>query len=207
MPRANPLPSVEYLRECFDYDPDTGILRWRVRPVSHFKGGNKNPVKSVCKRWNAFYAGKPTGSPTGEGHLRVYLDNVNLLVHRVVWKLQTGRDPEMIDHINRDGCDNRWANLREATHSQNEANKAARSRSGFKGVFRHRVRWRAKIRVPNESGTGLGRMTHIGMFDTPEEAYDAAALKAFGEFACTNEALGLLPPDTVNNQPLLPLAA
>ena len=27
---------VEYLRECFHYDPETGELTWKERPLSHF---------------------------------------------------------------------------------------------------------------------------------------------------------------------------
>ena len=49
----------------------------------------------------------------------------------------TGQEPpRCIDHINGDGCDNRWANIREATAKQNCHNRAmpVTNTSGYKGV-------------------------------------------------------------------------
>jgi hypothetical protein len=94
---------------------------------------------------------------------------------------------QLVDHINRNGLDNRRSNLRPATHSQNSANagRQTRSTSGFKGVHRGPVRgkaWRAQIHT-------AGKKRHLGTFDDPEEAaraYDAAAVELFGEFARTN---------------------
>jgi AP2 domain len=89
-----------------------------------------------------------------------------------------------VDHINGDGLDDRRTNLRAATQAQNNANVRLRrdNRSGFKGVASSRSgRWRAYI--------GSSPVLHIGTFDTPQEAaraYDAAAIKHFGEFARIN---------------------
>jgi hypothetical protein len=92
----------------------------------------------------------------------------------------------MTDHINGDGLDNRRANLRPATLSQNGANARTPkdNSSGFKGVFWHkaRKRWVAAIRLDR-------RKINLGVFDTPEataRAYDAAAIAAWGEYARPN---------------------
>ena len=98
---------------------------------------------------------------------------------------------QTIDHRNRDGLDNQLHNLRPATRSQNQFNAGRRrdNTSGFKGVHRTSQStcrpWVARIRVN-------GREIHIGYFPTPQEAadaYDEAALKYHGEFACTNAQL------------------
>lgn len=90
-----------------------------------------------------------------------------------------------IDHDNRDGLDNRRRNLRPATKSQNNANRAANApRSGYKGVRRSSPGggWTAYIKV-------MGVHIHLGTFATPEEAArvrDARAVIEFGEFAELN---------------------
>lgn len=91
------------------------------------------------------------------------------------------------DHADHDGLNNQRANLRQADHQLNSANrhKMSNNRSGFKGVTYHADRprpWRAAIRVDR-------RARHLGYFTTPEDAavaYDAAALESFGQFALLN---------------------
>jgi hypothetical protein len=93
-----------------------------------------------------------------------------------------------IDHIDGNGLNNQRANLRVATDSQNKANrgKQQNNTSGFKGVTwdREHRKWRAQIRV-------LRRQYCISRHDDPRDAaraYNEAALKHFGEFACLNPA-------------------
>lgn len=101
-----------------------------------------------------------------------------------------------IDHANRDKLDNRRANLRLCTTSQNLANSGRRSGngSGYKGVSWHREakKWQAHIQK--------GRQFHLGLFESAEtaaRAYDAAALTLFGPFARTNASAGLLSSELV----------
>lgn len=91
-----------------------------------------------------------------------------------------------IDHANGDGLDNRRANLRPATNSENSRNRRRRTdnTSGYKGVSLHKRigRWQAYICAD-------GRQTSLGYFDDPTEAalaYDRAAVQTFGEFARLN---------------------
>lgn len=105
-------------------------------------------------------------------------------MHRAILDVGKG---VVVDHINRNGLDNRRANLRIATTRQNAFNSALHrdSSSGFKGVSLDRTRggkWRATIKAD-------GRHYALGRFDTALEAarvYDMAALKLHGEFARIN---------------------
>ena len=91
-----------------------------------------------------------------------------------------------IDHKDRNSLNNRRENLREATRSQNMTNCAARGAVPFIGVSQHptsrKRRYRSAIRVN-------GRIVHLGLWSTPEEAArarDAAAREHYGEFATFN---------------------
>jgi hypothetical protein len=96
---------------------------------------------------------------------------------------------QIMDHIDGNGLNNRRANLRLCTVSQNDCNRTGvLGRGGFKGVFRSAApglrsdRWYARI-------VAKRRPIHLGCFGTPEDAaraYDAAALKYHGEFAKLN---------------------
>lgn len=101
-------------------------------------------------------------------------------------------DPAVfVDHVNRNGLDNRRVNLRRATPAQNAANVPAYGgRSSFKGVFPSgRGRWRAQI-------TAQGQRLSLGTFDHEHEAaeaYNAAALQLHGEYAHLNVIPLVLP--------------
>ena len=112
-----------------------------------------------------------------------------LLLHRVVLG---AAEKVRVDHINGDGLDNRRANLRPATATQNAYNQrvSKNNTSGFKGVVRDKRYglWQAKIRAG-------GRYISLGYFRDPEDAaraYDAKAREVCGEYALTNEQLGLV---------------
>lgn len=91
-----------------------------------------------------------------------------------------------VDHINGNGLDNRRANLRPATVSQNQANQRKRrdNTSGYRGVQWHPPgrTWRAVIRVK-------GRLISLGYYPVREDAaraYDRAAVEFFGPYARPN---------------------
>jgi hypothetical protein len=168
------LPSLEVLRHLFAYNPETGVLIWRVRPNEHAKRIKMGmPVGTVGKK---------------HGYLVVGIGRSYFLVHRIIWKLQTGADPEdQVDHRDTDRLNNRWENLRPTDNTKNIWNSRLRrdNTSGFKGVVykpenRYR-KWAAKIYVG-----GSGRSIHLGSFHTPEEASAAwkrAAIVHRDEFA------------------------
>lgn len=101
------LPSVEYLRECFDYDPETGILTWKERPRSHFS------TDAGHKTFNSQVAGTPVRKKERDGYLTLGINKRFLRAHRVAWAIYYGQWPtDQLDHINLNKSDNRIVNLK-----------------------------------------------------------------------------------------------
>lgn len=162
MPQPKPLPPVELLRELFDYDPETGEVRYR-------------------KRRGRVRVGDCVRNQNTAGYLRVSIDKHYYRLHRVIWKMMTGEDPQgLIDHKDRNRTNNAWSNLRLASSAQNQAN-STRSGSLPRGVKRDKRRnhFCAEIRRN-------GKKFHLGTFATAEEAHQAyrkASLELHGEFS------------------------
>jgi hypothetical protein len=180
---ASKLPDIDFVRECLDYDPDSGVFRWRARPQHHFL----NPES--MKRMHARDAGRVAGSKhiSGRHNERIYwgirLAGIFYPAHRIAWLLIYRIDPTPleIDHINGDGLDNRIANLRLATRAENASNarRALDNISGTKGVQSNGNGYMARIRVH-------GKQHYLGTFRTLEEAVEArrkAADELHGVFA------------------------
>ena len=147
--KQKPLPSQEYLLECLDYDPDTGIFIWKKRPLHHFKA--EQDMGSFSTR----FAGTQAGSVDHYGYVVIAINGSSYKAQRLAWKIVKGSDPlNLIDHEDTIKSNNRFNNLREATVSQNGQNKmiCANNSSGFKGVTwcARGKKWRAMIRSGGE---------------------------------------------------------
>lgn len=111
---------------------------------------------------------------------RVNGKKVCIRMHRELMGLSM-HDGKIVDHVNRNRIDNRRANLRICTVSQNGVNSGPRShnRLGVKGVQKHRNRFQTKITIN-------GRRKFLGTFATAEEAsefFELASALVHGEFA------------------------
>lgn len=103
-------------------------------------------------------------------------------MHRVILERMGFKNFKQTDHINRVKSDNRRSNLRPATISQNQQNRAApiNNTSGVKGVYWNKKdkKWMARIQIKGEE-------KYLGNYSTLQEAHIAyieAAKQYFGEF-------------------------
>jgi HNH endonuclease/AP2 domain len=149
--------TAQMVREVLTYDPETGAFLWRV---------NRRGTARV---------GTVAGTITPKGYRDIWVGGNNYRAHRLAWLYVYGSWPDgHIDHINQVKDDNRIANLRVATRSENMQNRRMykNNASGFRGVYKTaRGRWTAKI-------TANGKKRYFGPFDSPEDAYVAYCVAA-----------------------------
>ena len=169
--------TAEIARELLTYNPDTGKLFWKERPLKYFK--NQNP--NYAKRWNNRWVGKEALTSINRrksgqiARLRGGFFGKKYCTHRIVWLIYYGEWPKNeIDHINQDPTDNRIENLRDVTHAENNRNRTLQNNSttGYIGVSyctsRLTTKYRADISINNVN-------KYLGFYDTAEEA---AAVRA-----------------------------
>ena len=109
-------------------------------------------------------AGQRAGTTHSSGYRRVTVNGKKMREHRLVFLLHHGYIPTHVDHVNGERADNRIENLRAATSSQNQWNRAVRN-SGVHWMTK-RLKWRAKVRR-------YGRDITIGYYDSKDEAIKA----------------------------------
>lgn len=158
--------TAKRLMEVLNYDPATGIFRWKVATSDRIK------------------VGSIAGHTDERGYVLIGLDGKLHTAHRLAWLYTYGLYPSGdIDHRDLNKSNNALSNLRAASRSENKANVSlpTSNTSGVKGVsWNKRARkWVAHIRVNY-------RKKHLGLFETKEAAaaaYSRAAEQAFGEFS------------------------
>lgn len=138
----------EILHTLFDYKD--GVLYWKTKI-------NKN-IK----------VGKAAGSKNSAGYFHTWVYDKKYLNHRLIFMMFNNYLPACLDHIDGNPLNNKIDNLRPATFSQNQYNKKTpkHNKSGFKGVYKYKDTWRARLTVDK-------KLIHIGYFNTLEEAASA----------------------------------
>ncbi len=145
------------LRELLTYHPDTGRFTRRIRHCNAVRAGDD-----------------VAGSAHDLGYRMISVDGEQYLAHRLVWLYSYGEWPVGdVDHENRDKADNRLANLRLATRSQNCFNRRIRSdnTTGYSNVLFDKKRQTYFVQVK-----AAGRRYKRCGFATPEAANEAAKL-------------------------------
>ena len=140
------------LQKYLSYNPETGIFTWNFRDQGMFK----NPRSSNA--WNTRYANKECGHVMYDKRNKyrsICINGKQYLAHRLAVLYMTGSMPEDdVDHIDGNGLNNTYENIRPATNSINSKNQRKRlnNKSGVTGVYwcKSWERWVASI---NENGS------------------------------------------------------
>lgn len=179
MTRETVFSDLEIINTAFVSSPGTGRVFWGPSDPRFYKGRGfyeRHLRERLGREVAAFTISK-------YGHLAAKVTVLGkqrqFLLHRIVFVHAKGRLPIVdLDHVNGDPTDNRLANLREATRSENSRN-AVRRMAGLKGAYSgaggrwHSAIWDGKT------------LRHLGSFPTEaaaHEAWSAAAKAEHGEF-------------------------
>lgn len=159
---------LRVIHESFDYSPDTGILTWKDRPLSHFKS---QASQRAC---NTARSGLPAlDGLTKRGHRSGVFFGVTIPAHRVAWIIYHNEMIPVglvIDHINGDGADNRIENLRAVSQGDNSRNNKLNklNTSGASGVY-----WSSKEKSWCASITADNTRYYLGAFPSFDDAVAA----------------------------------
>lgn len=153
-----------------------GVLYFKERGRDLFK------TDSAFKRWNSIFSNKPCGCFSG-GYLKTKTMGFNFLNHRVIYFIETGVNPKIIDHIDGNTLNNKISNLRNVDKAKNGVNckLSKKNSTGRKGVYFHKSlrKWTASVVVN-------GKLKHLGVFEDFESASVArcdAEYKYYGEYS------------------------
>lgn len=159
-----PLPSQQSLLSQLRYEVDTGLLWWKERKI------NRQMDKSC-------------GTLHHNGYLYLRINGKLYTLHRIIWKMVTGREPDHLDHISGCRIDNRLSNLREVSRNQNNRSigLTKANSSGYIGVrFSDKDNcWTTQITIER-------KRIFLGRFKDKRqaiEAYNHKAIELHGHFA------------------------
>lgn len=140
----------EELKKILHYNPETGVFTF-----------TKNGKQAGTRRINS-----------GKTYIIITIRSKKYRAHRLAFLYMTGSMPaDLVDHINGDGVDNRWCNLREVDAVNNNRNMRLRddNTSGVTGVHWNKKdqRWQVSIKTDKHS------RGYIGQFKTLIDAVAA----------------------------------
>lgn len=135
--------------QLFEYRDE--LLFWKERPK------NSRKLKGDME----------AGTVSGHGYKKIVVNQKKYYVHQVIFLMQHGYIPKLIDHIDGNTNNNKIENLRASNKSLNACNSKSRlnNTSGHKGVVWSKAcqKWMARIQFQNKT-------KHLGVFEDFEFA-------------------------------------
>jgi hypothetical protein len=132
--KAKPLLSQWQLLQIFNYDNHTGLLYYINKQTNIFR-----PVGNINKQ---------------TGRAEVQINKQKYQQSRIIYKMYTGEEPPIVDHIDGNPSNNKLENLRPSNHLQNQHNRkiSADNKTGHKNICWHKgaKKWYVQVRYNNK---------------------------------------------------------
>ena len=145
--------NISSVREMFNYDPVTGVIKWA-----------KSPGRNIT-------AGRIAGRKSSDGYITICFKGRDYKAQYIAYAIHYGIWPtQILDHENGVRSDNSIKNLRPADNIQNGHNCKSRNALGIKGIYPRGNGYRSMIRYNKE-------LIHLGTFSTADAALEARIVK------------------------------
>ncbi|AUR96595.1 HNH nuclease, partial [Vibrio phage 1.228.O._10N.261.49.C1] len=150
MSRFNMITQQELI-SVLSYDEESGVFTWRA--TGNAAGSSRKTPRDTTS------------------YLRIMINRNEYRAHRLAFLYMTGRMPvDMVDHIDGNGLNNAWSNLRESNQLDNQHNRKTNrnNNTGVSGVgwCSSSEKWRARI-------SDNGKRLNLGRFDSFDDAVKA----------------------------------
>ncbi len=162
------------LKEILSYDPDSGLFTWNTRKEDSFFS-NKHPERAF-KIFNRLHSGKIAGCKVTSNHsktsyINICINGVTFKAHRLAFIYMEGVAPEEVDHLDHDGTNNKWSNLRASNNKDNSKNLPLQksNKTGVIGVNWHKAAKKWQARAVNQEGKRID----LGRFNSFDDAVNA----------------------------------
>ena len=158
--------SVSFVCSVLTYDPISGIFTWNKR---HGEGRGVNI-------FNKLYAGLPAGSIVSSNksktsYIAIKINGKSYKAHRLAFLFMGENIPDEVDHLDHNGTNNKWSNLRPSNRLDNQKNlpRLKSNKTGVIGVNWHKSanKWQARAVDCN------GKRIDLGRYDLFEDAVNA----------------------------------
>jgi len=145
-------------------------MRWKERPIEHFKDTAGRTRKQNWGWWNTNFAGTMAGYVHKHGYRVLKVDGQKYMSHRVAFYMGNGVEPRQVDHLDGVKDDNRLSELACVDAQGNAMNRtmSKANKSGVTGVY-----YLPKVSKPNPwqaTGMANGVYTYLGSHPTLFEA-------------------------------------
>lgn len=153
------------LFKILSYNPWTGKFIWLKSPNTKIRIGDIAGSEHIKGYWHTKINGKQ------------YLN------HQLAWLYMTGEFTPMIDHVDTNGFNNIWTNLRETNKITNNCNRGPikSNKLGVKGVTKSKCGKKFQVNISYNNIN-----YYLGTFDTIEKAsqfYQIKSKELHREFA------------------------
>jgi hypothetical protein len=159
-------PNIDFLKSTLSYCQFSGVFTWKKRA-----GNSKSD-----NIFNSLFAGKNAGSVVSSArsktsYIAIKINGDSYKAHRLAFLLMGFELPKAVDHIDNDGTNNKWSNLRASDCFDNSRNLPMQksNKTGVIGVNWHKSakKWQARAVDPS------GKRIDLGRYDSFDDAVAA----------------------------------